>query len=59
MVANQETEIHPTSDLSPFAENRIWDERDIPALRLMTEAVHEQGCWPRSNWFTMAITRKT
>ncbi len=43
VVSNQETEIHPTSDLSPFAENRLWDERDIPALRLMTEAVHNKG----------------
>ena len=43
VVCNQETEIHPTSDLSPYAENRLWDARDIPALRLMTEAVHDQG----------------
>ena len=43
VVAGQETEIHPTSDLSPFAENRIWDERDIPALRLTTDAVHDKG----------------
>jgi len=43
VVSNQETEIHPTSDLSPFAENRLWDARDIPALRMMTEAVHEKG----------------
>jgi len=43
VVCTQETEIHPTSDLSPFAENRLWDARDIPALRLMTEAVHEKG----------------
>lgn len=40
VVSNQESEIHPSSDLSPFAEGRLWDERDIPALRLMTEAVH-------------------
>ncbi len=43
VVCNQETEIHPTSDLSPYPENRLWDARDIPALRLMTEAVHEKG----------------
>ncbi len=43
VVSTQETEIHPTSDLSPFPENRLWDERDIPALRLMTEAVHDNG----------------
>jgi dimethylamine/trimethylamine dehydrogenase len=41
VVSTEETEIHPSSDLSPYAEQRIWDERDIPALRLMTEAVHE------------------
>jgi dimethylamine/trimethylamine dehydrogenase len=43
VVSNQETEIHPTSDLSPFAESRLWDERDIPALRLMTESIHAKG----------------
>lgn len=43
VVSSQETEIHPTSDLSPFAENRLWDDCDIPALRLMTDAVHEKG----------------
>ena len=43
VVSTQEAEIHPTSDLSPFAENRLWDARDIPALRLMTEAVHAKG----------------
>ncbi len=43
VVSNQETEIHPTSDLAPFAEGRLWDARDIPALRLMTDAVHDKG----------------
>ena len=43
VVSTQETEIHPTSDLGPYAENRLWDEHDIPALRLMTEKVHEHG----------------
>ncbi|MCX8954434.1 FAD-dependent oxidoreductase, partial [Ruegeria sp. NA] len=43
VVSNQETEIHPTSDLSPFPEGRLWDARDVPALRLMTDAVHAHG----------------
>lgn len=43
VVSNQETEIHPTSDLAPYAEGRLWDARDVPALRLMTEAVHDKG----------------
>ncbi len=43
VVSTEEAEIHPTSDLSPYAEQRIWDAKDIPALRLMTDAVHKHG----------------
>jgi dimethylamine/trimethylamine dehydrogenase len=43
VVSTQETEIHPTSDLTPANEGRLWDERDIPSLKLMTDAVHEHG----------------
>ena len=43
VVCTEEVEIHPSSDLSPFLEGRIWDDRDIPALRLMTDAVHAHG----------------
>ena len=43
VVSTEESEIHPSSDLSPYSEQRIWDRRDIPALQLMTEAVHAYG----------------
>ena len=43
VVCTEEAEIHPSSDLSPFAENRLWDDADIPALKLMTDAVHAHG----------------
>lgn len=43
VVSTQEAEIHKSSDISPANEARIWDESDIPALRLMTDAVHEHG----------------
>ena len=43
VVCNQETEIHPSSDISPYVEGRIWDDQDIPQHRLMTDAVHEHG----------------
>ncbi len=43
VVSTQESEIHPSTDITPANEARIWDERDIPALRLMTDAVHEHG----------------
>ena len=41
VVCTEETEIHHTSDLSPFFEGRIWSDDDIPSLQLMTEAVHK------------------
>jgi dimethylamine/trimethylamine dehydrogenase len=43
VVSNQETEIHPSSDLSPFPEGRLWDVRDIPALRVMTDSARAHG----------------
>jgi len=43
VVSTQETEIHSSSDLTPANEGRLWDESDIPALQLMTDAVHEYG----------------
>ena len=43
VVCTQETEIHPSAELYPYFEGRIWDEHDIPQHRLMTDAVHEHG----------------
>ncbi len=43
VVCTEETEIHHTSDLSPFFEGRIWSDDDIPAWQLMTEVVHKHG----------------
>ena len=43
VVCTEETEIHPTSDISPYQEGWNWDERDIPALSRMTDAVHAHG----------------
>ncbi len=43
VICNQETEIHPSADITPYIEGRLWDDRDIPQHRLMTDAVHEHG----------------
>ncbi|MEM7561543.1 MAG: FAD-dependent oxidoreductase [Pseudomonadota bacterium] len=43
VICSQEVEIHPSSELTPFLEGRIWDQQDIPQHRLMTDAVHEYG----------------
>lgn len=43
VVCTEECEISPQSEFSPYIEARLWDERDIPALTLMCEAVHQHG----------------
>lgn len=43
VVATEETEIHPSADCEPFHEGRLWDDRDIPAIAIMADAVHEHG----------------
>jgi len=43
VVCTQEVEIHPSAEMTPSVEGRLWDDRDIPAHRLMTDAVHEHG----------------
>ena len=40
VVSTEEVEIHPSSDVAPYIEGRLWDDRDLPALALMTAAVH-------------------
>ena len=43
VVCTEETEIHHSTDLSPFFEGRLWSDNDIPIYALMTEAVHKHG----------------
>lgn len=43
VVCTEEVEIHPSGDLAPFAEGRLWSDADIPPLQRMVEAVHSQG----------------
>ena len=43
VVSTQETEIHPTSDVSPSNQARLWDEAGVSALRLTVDAIHAHG----------------
>ncbi len=43
VVCTEEVEIHPSSEVSPYAEGRLWDDSDVPALARMVEKVHEHG----------------
>ena len=43
VVCTEETQIHHSSDQTPYIEGRNWDDNDIPSMRLMVDAVHEHG----------------
>jgi dimethylamine/trimethylamine dehydrogenase len=43
VVCTEETDIHPTGDMSPLVECRLWDDSDIPVLARMNEGVHRHG----------------
>jgi dimethylamine/trimethylamine dehydrogenase len=43
VVATEVCEIHPSGDVTPHVEARLWDDRDIPALALVADSVHKHG----------------
>ena len=43
VVSTEEVEIHPSSETSPHVEGRLWDEADVPAHRLVVDAIHRHG----------------
>jgi len=43
VVCTEYNSIHPTSDDLPHPSASLWDDSDVRAHRLMTDAVHEHG----------------
>lgn len=43
VVCTEQAEIHPSAEICPFIELRIWDDQDLPALARMSASVHEYG----------------
>ena len=43
VVCTEQVEFHHTSDITPFIELRLWDDRDIPMLARMADRIHEFG----------------
>lgn len=43
VVCTEMCEIHPTSDVAPYVELRIWSDQDIPMHARITEKIHEHG----------------
>jgi dimethylamine/trimethylamine dehydrogenase len=43
IVCTEQCDFHPTADITPFTETRLWDDADIAYLAGMVNAVHEHG----------------
>ena len=43
VICTEETEIHHSSEVTPYIEARLWDDADIPALAILTERIHDHG----------------
>ena len=41
VVCTEQVEIHPTSDICPYIELRLWDDSDIAGVAKIAEAIHE------------------
>ncbi|MEM7122766.1 MAG: FAD-dependent oxidoreductase [Pseudomonadota bacterium] len=41
VIATEQIDIHPTADITPATEGRLWSDEDIPYLARMCDAVHE------------------
>jgi dimethylamine/trimethylamine dehydrogenase len=43
VIFTEQCEMHHTSEITPFIELRLWEDKDIPALRKMSEAMKSHG----------------
>ncbi|SDD85616.1 FAD-dependent oxidoreductase [Ruegeria marina] len=43
VIFTEQCEMHHTSEITPFIELRLWEDKDIPQLRRMSEKMKEHG----------------
>jgi dimethylamine/trimethylamine dehydrogenase len=43
VICTEQVEIHHTSEITPFIELRLWDDRDLPVFERITAAVHKEN----------------
>lgn len=43
VIFTEQTEIHQTSEITPFIELRLWEDQDIPAIAKMAERMKSHG----------------
>ena len=43
VVCTEQVELHYSSEITPYIELRLWDDRDIPIVARMADKIHEHG----------------
>lgn len=43
VIFTEQTEMHHTSEITPFIELRLWEDKDIPAIARMAERMKSHG----------------
>jgi dimethylamine/trimethylamine dehydrogenase len=43
VIFTEQTEMHHTSEITPYIELRLWNDKDIPSLRKMSDKMKEHG----------------
>ena len=43
VIFTEQCEIHHTSEITPFIELRLWDDKDIPMISKMADCMKEHG----------------
>ena len=43
VIFTEQCEMHHTSEITPFIELRLWEDKDIPQLRKMSEKMKQHG----------------
>jgi dimethylamine/trimethylamine dehydrogenase len=43
VIFTEQTEMHHSSEITPFIELRLWEDKDIPMLRKMAQAMKTHG----------------
>ncbi len=41
VVCSEQAEIHPSAEICPFIELRVWSEQDVPMLARIADSIHE------------------
>ncbi|HVO04071.1 MAG TPA: FAD-dependent oxidoreductase, partial [Candidatus Cybelea sp.] len=43
VLCTEQVEIHHSSEITPFIELRLWDDRDLPVFERLTAAIHGEN----------------